>query len=192
VNILSSVESAGMKETPHLERVPAHALDTVVMGVGLSPGTLRDQLDERVTLLVFLRHFGCIFCREMVSGLRLASEANPNYPRVLFFTQSKATEGRAFLRRYWPGASAIADPKLELYDLFGVGRAGLLQALGPSVIAARSRARRKGMANGPRSGDIWRMPGLFAVQQESVIWTYHPKHAADHPDFDRIPELIDL
>ena len=33
-------------------------LDTETEGVNLQPGTLRDQLGEVQTLLVFLRHFG--------------------------------------------------------------------------------------------------------------------------------------
>lgn len=33
-------------------------LDTAVDGVNLAPGTLRTQLGEAPTLLVFLRHFG--------------------------------------------------------------------------------------------------------------------------------------
>ncbi len=33
-------------------------LDTSVTGLNLTAGSLRDQLDRRGTLLVFLRHFG--------------------------------------------------------------------------------------------------------------------------------------
>ena len=58
------------------------------------------------------------------------------------------------------------------------------------MLVARSRARRKGHENGPRSGDIWRMPGIFAVSRDRILWSYQPRHAADHPDFTRIPELI--
>jgi len=162
-----------------------------VTGVGLVPGTLRDQLSDEVSLLVFLRHFGCIFCRETVADLREATAARADYPSVLFFFQGSTTEGRAFLRRYWPEARAVADPDLHFYELFGIRQASLLEALGPSVLAARSRARAKGHENGPRSGDIWRMPGVFAVRGEQILWAYHPRHAADHPDFARIPELID-
>ena len=105
------------------DSLPLAVLETPVTGVGLSPGTLRDQLDESLTLLVFLRHFGCMFCREMVSDLREAAEVNPAFPNVLFFSQSNATEARAFLRRYWPGARAVADPQLEFYELFSIRRA---------------------------------------------------------------------
>jgi hypothetical protein len=173
-----------------MKTLPTEALALPVTGVRLTPGTLRDQLDDELTLLVFLRHFGCMFCRETVSDLRSAAENDPDFPRVLFFFQGSATEGRAFLRRYWPEARAVADPDMKLYDLFGIRRASLLEALGPSVLAARSRARKKGFENGPRSGDIWRMPGCFVVRGERVIWEHQPAHAADHPDFGRLPTLI--
>ncbi|MEM9178039.1 MAG: SelL-related redox protein [Myxococcota bacterium] len=170
------------------------ALAAPVTGVGLVPGTLGDQLEvsgDRVSLLVFLRHFGCIFCRETIADLRAASEANPDYPDVLFFFQGSATEGRAFLRRYWPEARAVADPELAFYERFGIRRATFLEALGPSVvIGARRRAQAKGHESGPREGDIWRMPGIFAVADKKIVWAHHPKHAADHPDFPGIPAIV--
>jgi len=174
-------------------RIPEAALTAPVTGVGLSPGTLSDQLDAMgrgVSLLVFLRHFGCIFCRETLADLRAACEADPDYPSVLFFFQGSATEGRAFLRRYWPDARAVADPELAFYEHFGVRRASLLEGIGPRVLRARSRARAKGHENGERSGDIWRMPGVFAVEDGEILWAHHPTHAADHPDFTEIASLI--
>lgn len=173
--------------------IPDAALAAPVSGVGLVPGTLADQLDasgDEVSLLVFLRHFGCIFCRETLADLRAASEADPDYPRVLFFFQGSATEGRAFLRRYWPDARAVADPELQFYDYFGVRRAGFIEALGPRVLLAQRRAKSKGHENGDRSGDIWRMPGVFAVAGREIVWAHHPTHAADHPDFEAIPSRL--
>jgi hypothetical protein len=172
------------------DSIDDETLDTPVTGVGLVPGSLRDQLGGGVSLLVFLRHFGCIFCRETIADLREAAEADPDFPHVLFFFQGTATEGRAFLRRYWPGARAVADPDLAFYDRFGVPRAGFLEALGPSVLRARNRARAKGHTNGARSGDIWRMPGVFAVDGARILWSHEARHAADHPDFAAIPELL--
>lgn len=174
-----------------IKTLPRELVDRSVSGVGLSPGTFGDQLGEGVTLIVLLRHFGCMFCREMISDLREAAEANPVFPDVLFLVQASPTEGRAFLRRYWPGARAVADPHLEFYDGFGVRRGGIAEALGPSVLASSPRALAKGHRNGPRSGDPWRMPGLFAVRDETVIWSHLARHAADHPDFAQIPEWIE-
>lgn len=158
------------------------------MGVGLSPGSLRDQIGDRPTLLVFLRHFGCIFCKETVADLRAAAEAADHYPDILFFTQGTPRESRAFLRD-WPGARAVSDPEMSFYDAFGIRRASFLEALGPKVLKARGRARAKGHQNGKPSGDVWRMPGCLLVEGSRVVWRYEPTHAADHPDFATLPAL---
>ena len=74
--------------------------------------------------------------------------------------------------------------------MFGIRQASFLEALGPSVLVARGRASAKGHTNGERSGDIWRMPGLFAALGEQLLWEHTPSHAADHPDFAAIPALL--
>jgi hypothetical protein len=156
------------------------------------PGSLRDQLGDRPTLLVFLRHFGCTFCRETVAELREAAAA-PAYPPVLFVFQASPTEGRALLRRDWPEARAVADPEFVLYEAFGVQRGSLLQLFGPGVFRAGRRAYKKGYENGPRSGDIFRMPGVFLVRGERILRQHSYRHAGDHPDFRSFsssPELL--
>ena len=167
-------------------RIPDAVLKQVVSGVNLAPGTLGDQLGEGLTLLVFLRHFGCIFCRETLADLRALVEQAPDFPQPLVFFQGSSTEGRALLRREWPKLRAVSDPKAELYEAFGVGRGGLLQMFGPAVWAARSRAAQKGHANGARVGDVWRMPGMFLVRGSEIVWAHEYRHAADHPDYAEV------
>jgi hypothetical protein len=41
-----------------MKSIPKEILDTPVTGVNLKPGTLREQVGETPTVLVFLRHFG--------------------------------------------------------------------------------------------------------------------------------------
>jgi len=41
-----------------MKSIPKEILDTPVTGVNLKAGTLREQIDETPTVLVFLRHFG--------------------------------------------------------------------------------------------------------------------------------------
>lgn len=163
-----------------------------VTGVNLAPGTLSDQLGAGPTLLVFLRHFGCIFCRETVTELRRTRASDPSFPEVLFFFQGTATAGRAFLRRYWPEARAVADPAKEIYAAFGIGRGGLRQLFGPAVWSAVRRARRKGLSQGRRAGDLWMMPGLFLVRDAAIVWAHEYAHAGDQPDFECIPSAAGI
>lgn len=172
-----------------LRRIPADVLDEPVAGVSLMPGTLRDQLGDATTLLVFLRHFGCVFCRETVAELRRASESG-DFPPTLFFFQGTPTEGRAFLRRDWPTVRAVADPALRFYEAFGVERMGWLDMLRPGLWSAERRARAKGFEQGDRSGDIWRLPGVFLVRGDAILWAHEFRHAGDLPDFGAVPGLV--
>ena len=151
-----------------------------VIGVNLMPGSLGDQLGGDPVLLVFLRHFGCIFCRETVADLRETAEAQQDFPKVVFFFLGSPTEGRAFMRRYWPGAAAVSDPEQRFYKAFGVERGGMLDMFGPPVWRAKRRAEAKGHSNGERQGDIWMMPGAFLVRDGRVLWSHAYRHAADH------------
>ena len=170
--------------------IASETLESTVNGVNLAPGSLRDQLSEEATLLVFLRFFGCIFCRETVADLRSLSEAKERFPPVLFVSQAGVTEARAFVRRYWPQARVIADPEAALYGAFGVGRS-VLKNFSPGVFAARSRAIGKGVEGGSLDGDIFRMPGAFLVRGSEIVWRHKFKHSADHPDFEELAEPAD-
>lgn len=172
-----------------MNTIPSEVLDAPVTGLNLVPGRLRDQLGDAPTLLVFLRHLGCVFCRETVADLRVIAERDAAFPPVLFFTQASSVELRAFLRRDWPAARAIADPERQFYAAFGIERMSPLGLLRPALWEAQRRAQAKGLESGEKSGDIWRMPGVFLVRGPEVLWTHEFRHAGDHPDWDRIPAL---
>ncbi|MFP4435683.1 MAG: SelL-related redox protein [Chloroflexaceae bacterium] len=165
-------------------------LDMPVEGVNLRPGTLADQLGPAPTLLVFLRHFGCIFCQETVRDLRQIAASDPSYPPVLFVYQGSSTDGTAFFERFWPEARAIADMPRRLYQAFGVQRGGVWEMLGPEVWACGLRAAGKGNTGGLPVGDPWIMPGLFLVAGDTIRWQHSFRHAGDHPDFAQIPAQV--
>ncbi len=161
-------------------------LDHTVGGVNLSPGSFRDQLGDEPVLLIFLRFFGCIFCRETTSDLRAMSEEQAEFPKVIFVSEAKQIEVRAFLRRYWPMAHAISDPQGVLYQAFGVGKS-VLKNFSPGVFRGARRAREKGNEPGPLDGNVFRLPGAFLVHRGEVIWSHKYKHSGEQPDFSHLP-----
>jgi hypothetical protein len=172
------------------ERIPEALLDRAVSGVNLAPGVLREQMGSDPLLLLFLRHFGCVFCRETLGDVRAIAEQRAAYfPDVLFFFQGSAMEGKAFLRRYWPAARAVADPQGFFYEAFGVERGGVVEMFRPAVWSAQSRAAAKGHRNGDRSGDIWRMPGAFLARGDEILWAHDFRHAGDRPDYEHIGRI---
>ena len=168
-------------------RISEETLDEVVSGVNLIPGSLRDQLGDEPVLLIFLRFFGCVFCRETVSDLRGLSEKKAGFPKVIFVSEAKNIEIQAFVRRYWPSAVTISDTRRELYAAFGVGTS-VFKTFSPRVFQASRRALDKGNERGPADGNVFRMPGAFLVHRDEVIWSHDFEHAGELPDFEHLPE----
>jgi len=134
-----------------------------------------------------------MFCREAVADLRQVAANNPDYPKVLFVYMGSVEAGQAFFAERWPEAHAIADPRRRLYRPFGLGRGGLLELAGPGVALAGIRALAKGHLQGaPEGGDPRQMPGAFLVQGDQVLWRHDFDHAGDQPDWEKIPEEVNV
>jgi hypothetical protein len=163
-------------------------LDRPIAGRHLRGDTLRQQLGSTATLLVFLRHFACLFCREMVADLRKAAGQDQAFPPVLFFHQGSVEEGEAFFADRFPAAVAVADPQRTFYDALGLTRGSTLQMFGPRAWACGFRALAKGNTVGMKViGDPWLMPGVFLVRDGRITWKHAFGHAGDHPDWSQIP-----
>jgi hypothetical protein len=177
-----------------MDRLPEALLDRPAVGLNLVGTSLRAELVEArgPSLLVFLRHFGCIFCKEMLRDVREASRGIAGYPRVIVFCQAEIDEATAFFAKHWPDAHVICDPTKTFYDGTGLTHGTFAQLFGPSVWACGVRAVTKGNRPGLRViGDPWTMPGTLAVDEAgTVVWQHTFQHAGDHPDYRRVPELI--
>jgi hypothetical protein len=176
-----------MSATTASDRLDEATLGLAVAGSNLRPGTLRDQLDPSGTLVVFLRHLGCPFCRQCVTEIREASRRGP-MPPTLFVHPATVAEGEAFFRKAAPESRAVADPDARLYEGFGLVRGGVGSLLNASVIACGIRALVAGHGGGRIQGDPWRMPGFFLIRDGAIAWEHRARHAADHPDFTHLPD----
>ncbi len=165
-------------------------LDTPVEGRNLRPGTLRDQLGSRPTLLIFLRHLGCLFSQEWLSEIRQAGATDPAFPATLYFHLGTPEQGDVFFSTYAPEAHAVSDPRQRFYRALGVPRAAKLQLLDPRVWACGIRATRKGHTAATPVGDPFVMPGLFLVEGDCVTWKSIPDHMGELPKVADIPRLL--
>ena len=165
-------------------------LDIAVEGRNLRPGTLRDQLGARPTLLVFLRHLGCPFCREWLFELRKSTASDPTFPALLFVHLGTVEQGDAFFSAYAPEARAVADPELRFYKALGIPKAPIYQLLDPRVWACGLRASRGGHKAGKPVGDPFVMPGLFLVENDRITWTFIPDHMGELPNVADIPRPL--
>jgi len=170
-----------------LQTIPSELYQATFDGLNLRSGTLAEQLAGGLTLLVFLRHFGCPFCKETVIDLKTLSAENPAFPRVVFVSQCSSHETQEFFAKRWPEARVICDPEKTLYTALGLRRGSLGQIMGLRVWACSMRALVKGHMMTKPVGDPWLMPGAFLVQGDQIVWAHRFKHQGDRPDWRALP-----
>jgi peroxiredoxin len=143
-------------------------------------------------LLVFLRHYGCMFCREALADLerhRVAIETLG--ARVALVHMGTEQQAKAFFQRYDLGdLPRVSDPERHLYRAFGLGRGDLWRLAGPSVWwRGFEAAILRGHGFGRIAGDAFQMPGVFLISHGAVLRSYRHHSAADRPDYLRLAAL---
>lgn len=153
----------------------------------LSDGTnLVEASAKQPLALVFLRHFGCTFTRQLLRGLEeLKRDADAHGARLVLVHMLKAGEEKPYLGDH-EGVASIADPKCELYRAFGLGNGGPLELFGPRVWWLGMQALWKGCGVGRLAGNGLQMPGAFVFHRGEIVAAQRARTAADLPDLPRL------
>ncbi|TGK04744.1 AhpC/TSA family protein [Leptospira semungkisensis] len=167
--------------------LPKEVLEYPIKGRRLVGTVLGDNIPQKPSLLIYLRHLGCIFCRETVEDLRLISSEMRAFPPILFIYPDTPREGEEFFTRFWPEASAISDPNATLYEGLKIAEGNLIELAGPEVWVSALRALAKGNFYGAQGRNILRMPGAFLVLKDRILWSHTYRHIGDEPDWTKLP-----
>lgn len=137
------------------------------------------------TLVVFLRHSGCTFCREALSELRCARDQIERMGvSIAVVHMGKPMDGTLMLDKFRLGsAHRFSDPACVLYRAFGLGRGKVGQLFSPSVVLRGIQAFAKGHGIGVLEGDGFRMPGAFLLINGQIVEAHRSTSAADAPDY---------
>jgi hypothetical protein len=140
----------------------------------------------RPTLVVFLRHAGCTFCREAVADLaRLRPEIERSGTGIVFVTMSPEQEAASFFARYgMADAPRISDPQCRIYRAFELRRGGWRDLFGwPAWKRGFQAGVVAGHGIGMPHGDGFRMPGVFLIHEGRVLRSFRHDGPADRPDY---------
>lgn len=140
-------------------------------------------------LIVFLRHFGCTFCREALSDLSKKHKEfkDRNVHLVLVHMSDKETADRYFKKYKLKDFVAISDPECHYYNVFGLTKGTMNQLFGLRVWMRGVEAGvMNGHGIGPMLGDGFQMPGVFLVQSGEVRDKFVHKFASDRPDYKQL------
>jgi hypothetical protein len=141
---------------------------------------------ESPVLLLFLRHSGCMFCREALADIsRVRQEVAGTGTRIVLVHMGGLHSMDKLLQKNGlEGVDRINDPRQLLYRAFGLRRGRLRQLIGFGVIRRGFLAAvlaRHGF--GLFSADPFQMPGLFLIHQGEILNRFRHRTAADRPDY---------
>lgn len=120
--------------------------------------------------LVFLRHFGCPFCKEHARELNRKRDAfGAAGVEIVMIGTGTAEQADAFRRELDLRDPVLTDPAGEAYRAFGLVEAPLRSLLDPRVIAGGARAAIKGFLPRKPQGRPLQLPGQFLIDRSGTI-----------------------
>lgn len=160
--------------------------------------SLFDLAEERPVLLVFLRFFGCSFCREAISDIaKRRKKLEGQGFRIVFVHMAQTPDvAERFFKRYklFP-IDHIPDPEMQFYRAFGLGRVKPAQLLGlMSWIRGFQATVLEGHGGDPNLenlelGDGLQMPGVFVLHKGEILRSFVHRYPYDRPDYEEICQI---
>lgn len=148
--------------------------------------TLGSLSEKRPILVIFLRHAGCVFCREALADVqkhRSEIEADSQIGFVHMGMENEETQ-QFFARYGLEDVPRFSDPDRQLYRAFELKLGRLLQLFGLPVWLRGAQAFFTGRHSvGTLKGNGFQMPGTFLLHQRKVVKTYRHQDAGDRPDY---------
>lgn len=170
-----------------------HAIKEVVSRNGWD---LQSLSSERPTLVVFLRHLNCIYCRESLAELGRLREAIDEQGVAIALVHMGSEEEAEYLLSLFElkHIERFSDPNRRLYQAFGLERATLGQLAGPASWVGMVRAGiRSQFLPGKKLqgivGDILQMPGVFLLNDGRIVGDFRPERADERPDYLELAAL---
>ena len=158
--------------------------------------TIATMSEKRPVMLVFLRHFGCTFCREALADIAARqAEIEAAGTQLVFVHMSPNEVAERYFQRYdLAGAVHISDPDCRYYRAFGLLKGNFRQLFG---LQSWIRGFNAGVVNGHgvgtrQLGDGFQMPGIFVIQGGEVRESFVHKLASDRPDYEGLARCCAL
>jgi hypothetical protein len=152
---------------------------------------LGDEWRDRPAVVVWLRHFGCLLCKEQASAFRgRQPEIEALGARLVFVGNGELPWAREFEAAECPGCRVLTDPGLESYRAIGARR-GWLSTVGPASLAAGVRAFRHGHRQGAVRGVPDQQGGVYVMLPgDRAAYAYVSGSAGDHPPIDAVLDAL--
>lgn len=179
-------------------QVPSNAPpedDRSGQAVQLPAGSPLRSLDPAApSLVVFLRSFGCTFCREAMADVAAVRKALRSEGTQIAFVHGASREEAApwFAKYGLDDVVQVSDPQLAHYRAFGLGRTKA-QALVDPQVWTRGAMCAISHGFGVQSTAMMRqLPGVFVIRDGKIVAAFRHSSPADRPDYLALTRSVNL
>jgi peroxiredoxin len=146
--------------------------------------SIQEISEQQPVLMIFLRHFGCSFCRELMQELseNRMQLWQKNYKAIIVHMSSDK-EALDFLKQYnLEDFSQISDPTCALYESFGIKRATYGEAFHFKSWWKAFLLMSKGVFVGELSGDGFRKAATAVIYKGELLKFSQRQYVFQQPE----------
>lgn len=166
------MHSTTSQPAAHLVEPRNPAPDVTVLTVEYQPVALSGlwSVSHHGLALVFLRHFGCPFCKEHARELhRRRTGFGDAGVEIVMIGPGTPAEAAAFVAELGLRDPVLTDPDRSAYRAYGLAEAPIRSLLDPRIIAGGVRAAVKGFLPRMSSGNPLQLQGQFLIDRHGII-----------------------
>lgn len=176
------------REPVNSEGKTAEVAKTLVSIHTESGASLFDLVSASPVLLIFLRHFGCSFCRRTISDVAgLRTEFDGRGVRPVFVHMGTPERAKPFFDYYGIGdVERVSDPEAAVYrhPVFALPRIHPLRSLfQPAVWRGWLKGSIMKHGIGAIKEDGHQMQGIFYLNGPKIVREFRYKTIADEPNY---------
>jgi hypothetical protein len=178
------------------DRLVAHIAVAPVLDLDGTPVTLREYFKRGTTVAGFVRHFGCLFCHQMVSDLISAiPQIVARGGRIVIIGNGSINQARQFFRQKdlpCADVDVLTDPDRNAFQAANFDRGYGATFLNRGAHKAYARARGQGHKITGLFGDLVQLGGLLVVRPPAnLVYLHRSRFAGDHPDMNEVFAALD-
>ena len=142
---------------------------------------------ERTAVLAFVRHFGCLHCRDHVVQLhRSIADIRRTGAELIVIGSGTPSFIAGFRETTGFDGPLFVDPTLATYEAAELER-GVLRTLSPRGLGKAVSALRRGVRQGRTQGDAFQQGGVLVIAPGGTLrWRHVSKFAGDNAPVERV------
>jgi peroxiredoxin len=169
---------------PHLKAGDA-APDITVLDIHGNRVQLADFWKNGLTLMSFLRHFGCVHCRHRLAVLeKHRTELTSAGFQLLAVGLGEPKHAERYCGKLAPHLTCFADTVNDGYYTWGLRQGAIaeLRSNAFNILKASAKAMLDGQYQGAATGDTHMLPGTFIIDRTGIVqYAYYSQYAGDDP-----------